>query len=46
MNYQEACELSEGQKYAFAMPLKELPTKKPSPEQEAVISCFAPVVPM
>lgn len=45
MNYQEACELSDGQKYAFAMPLKAIPTPKPVPEQEAIISCFAPVKP-
>ena len=46
MNYLEACELSEGQKYAFVMALKALPTPKPVPEQEAIIGCFAPVNPV
>ena len=45
MNYQEACNLSPGQRYAFAMPLKALSTARPIPEQEAMISCFAPVDP-
>ena len=45
MNYQEACRLSDGQKYAFPMPLKALSIPSPDPEQEAIISCFAPVDP-
>ena len=46
MNYQEACNLSPGQRYAFAMPLKALSTARPIPEQEAMIRCFSPVNPV
>jgi len=46
MNYETASELSKGQKYAMAMPLVELPTRKPVPDQESLISCMAEIVPI
>lgn len=46
MKYREAQILCRGQEYAMEMPLKSLPRATPDPEQEALIQCKAPIMPV